>query len=82
MKYLFVFCLSIFCLFSCGDSEDLCEDAPAACKDVVPEDEACLAFFMRWFYDENTHSCNQVAYSGCSQVGFTTEVECMECDCN
>jgi hypothetical protein len=50
------------------------------CTDVVP-DEACLAYFERWFFDPNTNSCKKVAYSGCSEYGFATEAECEECKC-
>lgn len=54
----------------------------ATCEETVPINEACLAFFTRWFYDEASNKCEQIDYSGCSQKGFATQQECKMCLCN
>ena len=72
-----------FTLFfvACDEEECHIENAPAACSDVVPTDEACLAYFERWFYDKANNTCEKIGYSGCNQVGFATEAECLSCVC-
>jgi len=67
-------------LTACETTCDL-TNAPAACSEVVPTDEACQAAFERWFYDKNSNNCEKISYSGCSQWGFATEVECETCVC-
>jgi len=80
MKNLIVLAIMISVFVACGDN---CEDtAPVACSDIVPMDEACQAFFTRWFYDAETESCERIGYSGCNQVGFETESACKACACN
>jgi hypothetical protein len=59
-----------------------CETKNATCEETVPVNEACLAFFTRWFYDEASNKCEQIGYSGCSQKGFATKKECETCLCN
>ncbi len=51
----------------------------AACNETPPVGEFCLAYFERWFYNKNTKRCNKIGYSGCSQRGFATQVECENC---
>jgi hypothetical protein len=55
------------------------EPVPAACSDTVPANEMCQAYFTRWFYDPVADQCRQVGYSGCSEKGFATEMECDAC---
>jgi hypothetical protein len=59
-----------------------CETKIATCNETPPTDELCDAFFNRWFYDKEKNSCEQIAYSGCSQKGFATERECEACKCD
>lgn len=59
---------------------DPTQKAPA-CKDVVPTDEMCAAYFTRWFYNSESDNCQQIGYSGCSQKGFATRQECEACKC-
>lgn len=53
----------------------------AVCKEVPPNDEMCTAAFSRWFYFTASNTCEKISYSGCSQYGFATEEECLECKC-
>lgn len=59
-----------------------CRSNIAGCNETVPVDELCQAAFNRWFYSKSTGKCTLIGYSGCSQKGFETEQECLECDCN
>ena len=59
-----------------------CETINPVCKETPATDELCLAVFERWFYNEKTNNCEQLSYSGCSEYGFETKIECEECDCN
>lgn len=56
-----------------------CENAPAACIDTVPTDEQCRALYIRWFYDADTESCDEIKYNGCKKYGFASEEACLEC---
>jgi hypothetical protein len=58
-----------------------CELKITTCRDTVPEEEICLAYFDRWFYMEEKNKCEQIKYSGCSQKGFSKKQECEECKC-
>lgn len=60
------------------DFHHSCHSSQPACMDTVPN-EACQAVFQRWFFDQNTQTCRQVTYSGCSARGFATQAECVEC---
>lgn len=83
MKKLILFsvCLSVLFIFtSC--KEECGSDSNPICTETVPTDEACLAFFERWFFDSNSNACQKVGYSGCSQKGFETKDECESCKCN
>jgi hypothetical protein len=51
----------------------------ASCNDTPPVGELCLAYFERWFYNKATQKCTKIGYSGCSQRGFATQVECESC---
>jgi hypothetical protein len=83
MKYLLLLCLTFsLCFVACGEDDCHVDNAPAACADVVPTDELCLAAFETWFYDKATNTCEKIGYSGCNRVGFVTEVECLSCVCN
>lgn len=59
-----------------------CEPKNTTCNETPPTDELCQAAFQRWFYNKDENKCEQIGYSGCSQKGFATLVECQECECN
>lgn len=65
-----------FC-FSCTEEPS---KRSVHCSDEVPVDEMCLAHFERWFYDSSANTCTKKAYSGCTEYGFATEQECLECE--
>ena len=78
LKFLFVITLLSFTSCkkdNCGTSSTVCQEAP-------PTDEACLAFFTRWFYDSNSDTCEEIGYSGCEQYGFASKEECDACKCD
>lgn len=76
-RSLFPFVLLSF-LYSC--SKD-CTSENAACQDTPPINELCAAYFSRWFYNEESNSCEEIGYSGCSEKGFETKAECESCGC-
>lgn len=58
-------------------------DAPTGkCAESNITNEACLAQFQSWFYNEQSHKCELLSYSGCSPKGFETEQDCGQCLCN
>lgn len=59
-----------------------CDNKPALCSERPPNNEACAAFFERWFYNAGTNQCELIGYSGCSAYGFATEAECQACLCD
>lgn len=63
------------CKRECAVTNSKCEERP-------PTNEACLAHFERWFYNEASNSCELISYSGCSQKGFETKAECDACVCD
>ncbi len=65
---------AIGCSRECGVEDPVCLDTP-------PGDEACAAYFTRWFYSIASNSCTEIGYSGCSERGFATKAECEACDC-
>lgn len=65
-----------------GCTEDCTNDTVATCQETPPTDEACQAYFQRWFYDAESNACDSIGYSGCSQYGFATEAECEACQCD
>ncbi|WP_235298155.1 BPTI/Kunitz-type proteinase inhibitor domain-containing protein [Portibacter marinus] len=65
-------------IFSCSKE---CTFENTVCTEVPPADELCQAAFDRWFYVQETKTCESVFYSGCSQRGFATQAECEECEC-
>jgi hypothetical protein len=79
MKQIVVLICILLSFVSCKKD---CETKNVTCEETVPVNEACLAFFTRWFYDEASNSCKQIGYSGCSQKGFVTQQECEICLCN
>lgn len=79
MKYLFLSLMIFSLLLSC--SKD-CENSDPTCTEVPPTNEACAAYFTRWFYNESKNTCEQLSYSGCSAWGFSTKQECEACECN
>lgn len=68
-----------FVAFSCDKT---CKTAStdARCKETVPN-ELCQAYFQTWFFNAAKNECELKSYSGCSQKGFKTQVECETCGC-
>jgi hypothetical protein len=58
-----------------------CEPTNATCSETPPTNEACLAYFERWFFSKEKNNCEKIGYSGCSPKGFATQQECEECKC-
>lgn len=79
IKWFLLLFLTVAILFSCSKKCD--EVKPAACSDVPPTNEACLAAFQRWFYQSGSSTCELVSYSGCGQYGFDTKEDCESCRC-
>lgn len=79
-KILILSILLVFTLGLISCSKD-CEPKFATCSESPPTDEACQAYFNRWFYNKDKNNCEQIGYSGCSQKGFATKQECEECKC-
>ena len=48
---------------------------------MPPQDELCQAYFERWFFDENSNTCQLIGYSGCSETGFASQEDCQQCLC-
>jgi len=71
----------VFTLAFMNCSKD-CETKIATCSETPPTDELCLAYFSRWFYNEDQNKCEEIPYSGCTQKGFATKVDCEQCECN
>jgi hypothetical protein len=79
-----VLCFILFLSFiSCEKKSTECisPSSNPVCKDIVPTNELCAAYFSRWFFDKSTNTCVQKSYSGCTIKGFATELECEECKC-
>lgn len=64
-----------------GSCNKDCSSANSACKDAPPQGAVCQAAFQRWFYNERSNRCEQISYSGCSALGFSTRDECEQCKC-
>lgn len=80
--YFILSLLAMISFASCEKNEsktDNGKNVAAACADVPPTNEACLAQFNRWFYNSNSNTCELVSYSGCSEKGFETQAECVKC---
>lgn len=76
--YLAVLAVALIGFSSCSKK---CDTASGPCSDTVPSNEACQAYFTRWFYNAQTNTCELKGYSGCSQKGFATEADCNACKC-
>ncbi|MCX7743257.1 MAG: BPTI/Kunitz-type proteinase inhibitor domain-containing protein [Flavobacteriales bacterium] len=72
--FLLIICLL---LSSCS----YCPSSRGACAEQVPQGETCMAYFERWFFDEETNTCIKISYSGCSSKGFETQQACNACKC-
>lgn len=79
MKKLVIIALAIVA-FSC-DKNCKTASTDARCKETVPTNEMCQAYFQRWFFNAATNECELKAYSGCSEKGFATRGECETCGC-
>jgi hypothetical protein len=79
MKKLIIVALAIVA-FSC-DKTCKITSTDARCKETVPTNEMCQAYFQRWFFNAATNECELKAYSGCSEKGFATQGECETCGC-
>ncbi len=76
------FLLAITLTLGLSSCSKECETTNPVCNESAPTAEICLAVFQRWFYNEETNSCEQITYSGCSEYGFETKAACQECECN
>ena len=81
MKTLFQSLLLTLFLFS-ACRKSCPETEIATCLDTAPTKELCQAYFERWFFNKKSNTCEMVAYSGCSQKGFETQLDCEACQCN
>ena len=79
MKNILLAVIVTTSLISCTKE---CETTNPVCLETPPTSELCLAHFERWFYNDQTNTCEKISYSGCSVKGFETKEECKECDCN
>ncbi len=64
-----------------GSCSDDCPTEDPVCKETVPVDQACQAYFSRWFYNANQNQCTEISYSGCDAKGFESEAACEQCLC-
>ena len=86
MKYrLLLMSLVLSITFIACEKNNNCDDKDPVCNEtsplVEPGDYICHAYFTRWFYNEETNSCEQIGYTGCSALGFETKQECENCEC-
>jgi hypothetical protein len=81
MNKLFGFLFLTAILFI-GACQKNCDNALATCSERPPNNEACAAYFERWFYNAGTNQCELIGYSGCGAYGFATEAECQACLCD
>ena len=68
-------------LWNAGCGNNCTPSSNVTCTETPPSGEPCAAYFERWFYHDQTKSCTQIGYSGCSQRGFATQQECEACKC-
>ena len=76
MKNILV--LVTICLFSltaCHKSEP-CVNEDATCNEQPPTGIVCQAYFVNWFYNPSSNSCEEIGYSACSPVGFAAKEDC------
>ncbi len=83
MKHIIA--IATICLLSltsaCNKTRQ-CETDNPICTERPPTDELCQAYFVRWFYNASTNSCEEIGYSGCSVRGFASEADCEACVCD
>jgi hypothetical protein len=79
-KKLEIFCLLMLTLSFTHCTKD-CGLQDQTCFEVPPQQELCLAYFERWFYNSKNDRCEMIAYSGCSLKGFASKEECNFCAC-
>ncbi|MDH5603752.1 MAG: BPTI/Kunitz-type proteinase inhibitor domain-containing protein [Cyclobacteriaceae bacterium] len=77
-----VLTISLFItLFAVSCTKDCPESEMAMCLETAPENELCMAYFERWFFQKKSNTCEMIAYSGCSEKGFDTREACEACTC-
>lgn len=77
--------LVLFGFYSCKEQCSYPEGSKCLEKEidaVVSYDPNSVKTYESWFYDVDNNSCENKVYSGSEEVGFETEQECLECDCN
>jgi hypothetical protein len=79
MKKILLFPAFLALIFSC--EKDCNQIVSSACNDEVPI-ELCQAVFNRWFFNNESNSCEEISYSGCSAKGFETLEDCEQCKCD
>ena len=79
MKRGLIFSVFLVLIFSC--EKDCNQIVASACEDEVPN-ELCQAQFNRWFFNDESNSCEEISYSGCSAKGFETLEDCEQCKCD
>lgn len=79
---IFSMCFLLSTSLLLGACQKNCDNKPAPCSERPPNNEACAAYFERWFYDAGTNKCEMIAYSGCGAYGFATQSACEACLCD
>ena len=82
MKIKGIFASIAFLVIVFSSCSKDCNDKSATCSETAPTNEACQAYFERWFYSKSSNKCELVQYSGCSSKGFATQQECEACKCD
>ncbi len=83
MKYLYIILILFAFSTACSEEEEEeCEITYPICLEQPPTNELCAAAFSRWFFDSNTQTCSEIAYSGCSAYGFDNQADCEACACD
>jgi len=81
MRKLSLYLLLTAALFSNACQKN-CDNKPTTCSERPPTNEACLAYFQRWFYNAGNNTCELISYSGCGQYGSATQADCEACLCD
>ncbi len=76
---LFILIVFTLAVSSCAKE---CDKGIDICQDEVPNNEPCEAYYKRWFYNKKKNRCDEISYSGCTEKGFATKIECEQCECD